>query len=72
MSSDDIALDFMSEEEVAEILATEQYFHIPPESIDWEAIDKADYVLASQNQMDLDSMDYDDLLMDAELDSDTN
>jgi hypothetical protein len=54
MSEDDIAFDFMTESEVAEILATEEYFHIPPESIDWEAIDRADYVLASQNQMDLD------------------
>ena len=69
MSGDDIALDFMSEEEVAEILATEQYFHIPPEPFDWEAIDKAEYVLASQNQMDLDSMG-NDLLEDVASDSD--
>jgi hypothetical protein len=69
MSGDDIAFDFMTEQEVAEILATEQYFHIPPEPIDWEAIDKADYVLASQNQMDLDSMG-NDLLEDVASDSD--
>ena len=69
MSGDDIAFDFMTEQEVAEILATEQYFHIPPEPIDWDAIDKADYVLASQNQMDLDSMD-NDLLEEVASDSD--
>ena len=69
MSGDDVAFDFMTEQEVAEILATEQYFHIPPEPIDWDAIDKADYVLASQNQMDLDSMD-NDLLEEVASDSD--
>jgi hypothetical protein len=51
MSSDDIALDFMSEDEVAEILATEELLEV---------------------EMDTFDEDYDDLLMDAELDSDTN
>lgn len=51
MSSDDIALDFMSEDEIAEILATEELLEV---------------------EMDTFDEDYDDLLMDAELDSDTN
>jgi hypothetical protein len=34
MSGDDIALDFMSEEEVAEIIATEDLFQIDLSSID--------------------------------------
>jgi hypothetical protein len=51
MSSDDIALDFMSEDEVAEILATEELLEV---------------------EMDTFDEDFDDLLTDAELDSDTN
>jgi hypothetical protein len=51
MSGNDIALDFMSEDEVAEILATEELLEV---------------------EMDTFDEDYDDLLMDAELDSDTN
>ena len=51
MSGNDVALDFMSEDEVAEILATEELLEV---------------------EMDTFDEDYDDLLMDAELDSDTN
>jgi hypothetical protein len=54
MSGDDIALDFMSEDEVAEILATEELLEV-----DMGTFDEYDD-------------EYDDLLMDAELDSDTN
>lgn len=50
MSGDDIALDFMSEDEIAEILATEELLEVDMDTFD----------------------EYDDLLMDAELDSDTN
>jgi hypothetical protein len=50
MSGDDIALDFMSEDEVAEILATEELLEVDMDTFDED----------------------DDLLMDAELDSDTN
>jgi hypothetical protein len=51
MSSDDIALDFMSEDEVAEILATEELLEVEMDTFD-------------END--------EDLLMNAELDSDTN
>jgi len=50
MSGDDIALDFMSEDEIAEILATEELLEVDMDTFDED----------------------DDLLMDAELDSDTN
>ena len=51
MSGNDIALDFMSEDEVAEILATEDLLEV---------------------EMDTFDEDNEDLLTDAELDSDTN
>jgi hypothetical protein len=51
MSGNDIALDFMSEDEIAEILATEDLLEV---------------------EMDTFDEDDEDLLMDAELDSDTN
>jgi len=54
MSGDDIALDFMSEDEVAEILATEELLEVDMDNFD-----------------EYDDED-DDLLTDAELDSDTN
>jgi hypothetical protein len=54
MSSDDIALDFMSEDEVAEILATEELLEVDMDTFD-----------------EYDDED-EDLLTDAELDSDTN
>jgi hypothetical protein len=50
MSGDDMALDFMSEDEIAEILATEELLEVDMDTFDED----------------------DDLLMDAELDSDTN
>jgi hypothetical protein len=51
MSGNDIALDFMSEDEIAEILATEDLLEV---------------------EMDTFDEDNEDLLMNAELDSDTN
>jgi hypothetical protein len=51
MSGNDIALDFMSEDEIAEILATEDLLEVEMDTFD-------------END--------EDLLMDAELDSDTN
>ena len=54
MSPDDIALDFMSEDEVAEILATEELLEVDMDTFD-EFEDEDE-----------------DLLTDAELDSDTN
>jgi len=54
MSGNDIALDFMSEDEVAEILATEELLEVDMDTFD-----------------EYDDED-DDLLTDAELDSDTN
>jgi hypothetical protein len=51
MSGNDIALDFMSEDEIAEILATEDLLEV---------------------EMDTFDEDDEDLLTDAELDSDTN
>jgi hypothetical protein len=54
MSGDDIALDFMSEDEVAEILATEELLEVDMDNFD-----------------EYDDED-EDLLTDAELDSDTN
>jgi hypothetical protein len=51
MSGDDMALDFMSEDEIAEILATEELLEV-----DMDTFDDED----------------EDLLTDAELDSDTN
>ena len=51
MSGNDIALDFMSEDEIAEILATEDLLEV-----DMDTFDEND----------------EDLLMNAELDSDTN
>jgi hypothetical protein len=54
MSGDDIALDFMSEDEVAEILATEELLEVDMDTFD-----------------EYDNED-EDLLTDAELDSDTN
>jgi hypothetical protein len=53
MSGDDMALDFMSEDEVAEILATEELLEV-----DMDTFDEYD--------------EDEDLLTDAELDSDTN
>jgi len=54
MSGDDMALDFMSEDEVAEILATEELLEVDMDTFD-----------------EYDDED-EDLLTDAELDSDTN
>ena len=54
MSGDDIALDFMSEDEVAEILATEELLEVDMDNF---------------NEYDDED---EDLLTDAELDSDTN
>jgi hypothetical protein len=54
MSGDDMALDFMSEDEVAEILATEELLEVDMDTFD-----------------EYDDED-EDLLMNAELDSDTN
>jgi hypothetical protein len=51
MSGNDIALDFMCEDEIAEILATEDLLEVEMDTFD-------------END--------EDLLMDAELDSDTN
>lgn len=51
MSGNDIALDFMSEDEIAEILATEDLLEVEMDTFD-------------END--------EDLLMNAELDSDTN
>jgi hypothetical protein len=52
MSGDDMALDFMSEDEVAEILATEELLEVDMDTFD--------------------EYEDEDLLTDAELDSDTN